>query len=60
MSEFVREVLSLRQVQAFIMPALESSLVDIVKDNQGAIKMAINRPSLKRARHIDIKHHLIL
>ena len=58
-SEIVKEVLFLRQVQALIMPALESNPVDIVEDNQGAIKMANNRHPSKRTRHIDIKHHLI-
>ena len=59
MSEIVKEVLFLRQVQAFIMPALESNPVGIVEDNQGAMKMANNRCSSKRTRHVDIKHHLI-
>ena len=36
MSEIVKEVLFLRQVQAFIMPVLESNPVDIVEDNQGS------------------------
>ena len=53
----MKEVLFLRQVQAFIMPSLESNPVDIVEDNQGATKMANNRHPSKR--HIDIKHHLI-
>ena len=59
MSEIVKEVLILRQVQAFIMPALESNHVDMVEDNQGAIKIANIRYSRKRTRHIDIKHHFI-
>ena len=59
MSEIVKEVLFLRQVQAFIMPSLESNPVDIVEDNHGALKMASNRHSPKRTRHIDIKPYLI-
>ena len=59
MSEIVKEVLFLRQVQAFIMPALESNPVDIVEDNHGVLKIASNRHSSKRTRHIDIKHYLI-
>ena len=35
MSEIVKEVLFLRQTQAFIVPSLESNPVDIVEDNQG-------------------------
>ena len=57
-SEIVKNIIFLCQVQAFIMPALESNPVDIVEDNQGAIKMANNRHSSQRMRHIDIKHHL--
>ena len=41
------------------MPALASNHVDILEDNQGAIKMANNRHSSKRTRYIDIKHRLI-
>ena len=59
MSEIVKEVLFLRQVQAFIMPAIESNPVNIVEDNQGATKMTNNRHSSKRAGHIDVKNHLI-
>ena len=59
MSEIVKEVQLSRQIKAFIMPALKSNPVDIVEDNQGAIKTANDRHSSKRARHIDIKHHLI-
>ena len=59
MSEVVKEILFLRQVQVFIMPSLESNPVEIVEDNQEAIKMANNRYSYKRTRHIDIKHQLI-
>ena len=60
MSEIVKEVLFLRQAQAFIKPAHESNPVDIGEDNQGAIKMGYNRDSSKHTRHIiDIKHHFI-
>ena len=41
------------------MLALRSSPVGIVRDNQVAIKIANNRHSSKRTRHIYIKHHLI-
>ena len=54
MSEIVKEILFFWQVQAFIVTALESNPVDIVEDNQGAIKMGNNRHSSKQTRHIDI------
>ena len=41
-SKIVKGVLFLRQVGAFIMPALESNPVDIVEGDQEAIKMANN------------------
>ena len=59
MSKIAKEVLFLRQVQVVIMPSLDSNPVDIVEDNQGAIKMANKSHSYRRTRHIDIKHHLI-
>ena len=59
MSEIMKEVLLLGQVQAVIMPALESSPVEIVDENPGVIKMANNSHSSKRTRHIDVKHYLI-
>ena len=55
LSEVAKEVLFLRQVQAFIMPTLESYPVDIMEDNQGTGKKANNKYSSKRTRHIDIK-----
>ena len=58
-SEIVKEVLFLRQVQAFIMPAFECNPFDIVEDNHGAIKMANSRHSSKRTRHNHIKHHIL-
>ena len=41
------------------MPALEGNPVGIVEDNHGALKMASNRHSSKRTRHVAIKHYLI-
>ena len=51
-SEIVKNLL-------FIMPALESSPVDIVEDNQGAIKTLNNRHLSKRMGHVNIKYYLI-
>lgn len=59
LSEIVKELFFLCQVQAFIMPALESHPIDIMEDNKGAIKMANHKHSGERTRHIDIKHHII-
>ena len=58
-SKIVKEVLFLRQVQTFVMPAFENDSSDFVEGNRGVIKMATNRHSSKRTRHIDTKHQLI-
>lgn len=59
LSEIVKELLFLRQAQAFIMPTLKSYLIDIMQDNPGTIKMTNNKHSSKRTRHIDVNHHII-
>ena len=41
------------------MPTLRSCTISIMEDNQGAIKMANNRQSNRRTRHIDVKHHIV-
>ena len=33
--------------------------IRVHKDNEGAIKMAKNRFSSRRTRHIDVKHHMV-
>ena len=58
-SKIVKEVLFLRQVQTFVMPAFENDSSDFVEGNRGVIKMVKNRHSSKRTRHIDTKHQLI-
>ena len=58
-SEIAEEVIFIRQVPAFSMPSLESKPVDMVENNQEAIKMANKRHSSKREGHIYVKHHLI-
>ena len=30
-----------------------------MEDNQGAMKMANNKHSRRRTRHIDVKHHIV-
>ena len=47
MSAIVKEIRFLRQVQAFMMPALERNPVNIVEDSQRVIKMANSRHSSK-------------
>ena len=55
-AEIVNETKFLRHVQEFIMPTLRSCTIPTMEDNQGAIKMANNKHSSTRTRHIDVKH----
>ena len=59
LAEIVNETKFLRQVQEFILPNLRSYAIPIMEDNQGAIKMANNKHSSRRTRHIDVKHHVV-
>ena len=58
LAEVVNELRFLRQVKAFMMPPLDLNIY-IHEDNEGAIKMASNRFSSRRTRHVDIKHHVV-
>ena len=57
LAEIVNELRFLRQVKAFIVPPIEYN-IRVHEDNEGAIKMAKNRFSNRRTRHIDVKHHI--
>ena len=59
MSKNMKKVLFFLEIHTFIMLALKRSPVEIVRDNQGAIKTASNRHLSKRTRHIYIEHRLI-
>lgn len=55
LAETLKYVRCPRQMEAFIMPTLESYSVTVMEDNQGGIKMA----NSKRTGHIDVKHHVV-
>ena len=59
LAEIMNKTKFLRQVQEFIMPTLRSCTISIMEDNQGGIKMANDKHSSRRTRHIDIKHHIV-
>ena len=59
LAEIVNEAKVFRQVQEFIIPTLRNCTISIMKDNQNAIKMANNKHSSRRTRHIDVKHHIV-
>ena len=58
LAEVVNELRFLRQVKDFLTPPIDDSIV-IREDNEGAIKMATNRFSSRRTRHMDVKHDIV-
>lgn len=55
--ETMKEVLFLRQIQAFIMLTMQGHLITIKEDNQGS-KMA-DKFSSRRTRCVDINHNVV-
>ena len=47
-----------RTVKAFMVPPIDYN-IRVHEDNEGAMKMAENRFSSRRTRHIDVKHHMV-
>ena len=58
LAEMVNELRFLRQVKEFMTPPIDVA-IELYEDNEGAIKMAKNRFSSRRTRHVDIKHHIV-
>ena len=58
LAEFLNELRFLRQVKGFLTPPIDDNII-IREDNEGAIKMATNRFSSRRTRHVDVKHHIV-
>ncbi|CAN0448770.1 unnamed protein product, partial [Ascophyllum nodosum] len=59
LSEAVKGVLSLRQVQDFMEPSMRIGAVNVFEDNEGAIKLALNKHASRRTKHNGVKHHLV-
>ena len=59
LSEVVKEVPSLRQMQDFKGTSMRVGAVNVFEDNVEAIKLAINKHANRRTKHIDVKHHLV-
>ena len=59
LSEVVKEVLRLRQVQEFMELSMGVGAVNVFEDNEGGIKLATNKHASRRTKHIDVKHHLV-
>ena len=56
--EVVNKLRFLRQVKGFLTPPIDGNIM-IREDNEGALKMATNRFSSRRTRHVDVKHHTV-
>ena len=61
LSEVVKEVIFLRQVQEFMEPSIRVGAVNVFEDNDGVIKLATYKHAInsRSTWHIDVKHHLV-
>ena len=59
LSEVVKEGLFLRQVQEFMEPSVRVGAVNVLENNEGAIKLATNKHASRSTKPIDVKHHLV-
>ena len=59
LSEVVKEILFLRQVQEFMEPSMRVGAMSVFEDNAGAIKLTTNKHASRRTKHIGVKHHLV-
>ena len=58
LAEAVNELRFLRQVKGYLTPPIDDNIV-VGEDNEGAINMATNRINSRRARHVDVQHHIV-
>ena len=58
LAEIMNELRFFRQVEAFMVSSIDYN-IRVHEDNGSAIKMAENRFSSRRTRHIDVKHHMV-
>ena len=40
-------------------PSMRIGAVNVFEDNEGAIKLAVNKIDSRRTKHINVKHHLV-
>ena len=58
LAEVVNELRFLRHVKGLLTSPIDDNIV-VREDNEGAIKMATNRFSSRRTRHVDVKYHIV-
>ena len=59
LSETVKGVLFLIQMQDFIKPLVRIDALNVFENNEGTVKLALNKNASRRTKHIDVKHHLV-
>ena len=59
LAEGVNELRFLREVKGFLTLPIGDKIM-IREDNEEVIKIATNRFSSRRTRHVDVKHHIVL
>ena len=59
LSETVKEVLFLRRVPNFMESPMRIGTINVFEDNEGAIKLAVNKHARRRTKRIDVKHHVV-
>ena len=59
LSELVKRILFLRLVQDFMEPTMRIGAVHVFEDNEGAIKLAVNKHASRRTKQIDMKQNLV-
>ena len=59
LSEAVKEVILLRRALDFMAPSMKIDVVNAFEDNEGAIKIVVNKHGSRRTKHTDVKYHLV-
>ena len=49
----------MKQVQDYMESSMRIGAVDVFEDNEGAIKLAVDKCASRSAKYIDVKHHLV-
>ena len=56
LEDVMREVLFLRQVWRFMLPAVGMPCIPVFEDNKGAVQLAQNPITNSNSKHIDVWH----
>ena len=59
LADVINEVLLLRQVRPFMLPAVAMPCIPVFEDNEGAVELAKNPITNSNSKHIDARHHFL-